>query len=32
MKRILVPATIGVSVARHLAWYLSHQVSGDSRA
>ena len=32
MKRLLLPAALGVSVARHLAWYLSYQVSGDSRA
>jgi len=31
MKRLLVPAVVGVSLARHLAWYLSYQVSGDSR-
>ena len=32
MKNLLVPAVLGVSVARHLAWYLSHQAFGDSRA
>ena len=32
VKRILVPAVLGVSAARHLAWYLSYQVSGSSRA
>jgi hypothetical protein len=32
MKRLLFPAALGVSAARHLAWYLSYQVSGDSRA
>jgi len=26
-----VPAVIGLSAARHLAWYLSYQVSGVSR-
>jgi len=31
MKRLLVPAVIGLSAARHLAWYLSYQVSGVSR-
>ena len=32
MKRLLVPALVGVSVARHVAWYVSYQVSGTSRA
>jgi hypothetical protein len=32
MKRLLVPAALGVTAARHLAWYLSYQVSGSSRA
>jgi hypothetical protein len=31
MKRLLVPAVLGVSAARHLAWYLSYQVNGASR-
>ena len=31
MKRLLVPATIGVNAARHLAWYVSYQVSGSAR-
>jgi len=32
MKRLLQPAVIGLTAARHLAWYLSYQVSGQSRA
>jgi hypothetical protein len=32
MKRLLAPATLGLSAARHLAWYLSYQVSGETRA
>jgi len=32
MKRLLVPAVLSVSVARHVAWYLSYQAFGDSRA
>ena len=31
MKRLLVPAAFGVNAARHLAWYLSYQVSGSAR-
>ena len=32
MRRLLVPVTLGVSAARHLAWYVSYQVSGEIRA
>ena len=31
MKRLLAPVTLGVSAARHLAWYVSYQVSGEAR-
>jgi hypothetical protein len=31
MRRILVPVTFGVNAARHLAWYVSYQVSGEAR-
>jgi hypothetical protein len=31
MKRLLAPATFGLVAARHLAWYLSYQVSGEAR-
>jgi hypothetical protein len=31
MKRLLVPVTLGVSAARHLAWYVSYQLSGEAR-
>lgn len=31
MKRFLVPAVLGLSAARHLAWYVSYQVSGEAR-
>jgi len=31
MKAFLVPALMGVSAAKHIAWYVSYQVSGDSR-
>jgi hypothetical protein len=31
MKRLLVPVSLGVSAARHLAWYVSYQVSGEAR-
>jgi hypothetical protein len=31
MKRILVPFNIGIGAARHLAWYVSYQVTGEAR-
>jgi hypothetical protein len=31
MRRLLVPVTLGVSAARHLAWYVSYQVNGETR-
>jgi hypothetical protein len=31
MKRLLTPWSIGFNAARHLAWYLSYQVSGEPR-
>jgi len=35
MRRLLghclVPAVAGVAAARHLAWYVSYQMSGDAR-
>ncbi len=32
MKRLLVPVTLGVSAARHLAWYVTYQVTGEPRS
>jgi hypothetical protein len=32
MKRILAPWSIGLTAARHLRWYLSYQISGETRA
>lgn len=32
MKRFLVPWSKGVSAARHLAWYLNYQISGETRS
>jgi hypothetical protein len=32
MKRLLVPVVLGVSAARHLAWYVSYQVTGEARS
>jgi len=32
MKRLLVPWALGVSAARHLAWYVSYQVTGEPRS
>lgn len=27
----LTPAVIGIGAVRHLAWYVSYQMSGDAR-
>jgi hypothetical protein len=32
MKRLLAPWTFANNAARHLVWYLSYQVSGETRA
>jgi hypothetical protein len=32
MKRLLAPLSIGVTAARHLAWYVSYQMSGETRS
>ena len=29
--RALGPAALGVACARHLAWYVSYQMSGEAR-
>ena len=31
MKRLFVPVSLGVSAARHIAWYVSYQVTGEAR-
>jgi len=31
MSRLLTPAVHGLNAARHLLWYVSYQVSGESR-
>jgi hypothetical protein len=31
MKRLLSPWHFGFDAARHLAWYVSYQVSGETR-
>lgn len=31
MKRLLIPLSFGVSAARHIAWYVSYQVNGETR-
>jgi hypothetical protein len=31
VKRILAPFNLGVDAARHLAWYVSYQVTGETR-
>jgi hypothetical protein len=32
MKRLLTPVTVGVSAAKHLRWFLSYQISGETRS
>jgi hypothetical protein len=31
MKRLLAPLTLGVGATRHLIWYLSYQITGETR-
>jgi hypothetical protein len=31
MKRLLAPLTAGVGATRHLIWYLSYQMTGETR-
>jgi hypothetical protein len=31
MKHLLAPVTMGLIAARHLAWYVNYQVSGQTR-
>jgi hypothetical protein len=31
MKQLLAPWSYGLTAARHLAWYLSYQVTGETR-
>jgi hypothetical protein len=31
VRRILVPFNLGIGAARHLAWYVSYQVTGETR-
>jgi hypothetical protein len=31
MKRLLAPWSLGIVAARHLAWYVSYQVNGETR-
>jgi hypothetical protein len=31
MKRLLAPLAVGVGAARHLIWYLSYQITGETR-
>ena len=31
VKRLLIPITVTVGAARHLAWYVSYQVTGEPR-
>ena len=31
MKRLIAPLTLGVGATRHLIWYLSYQITGETR-
>jgi hypothetical protein len=31
MKRLLAPLSLGVGATRHLIWYLSYQVTRETR-
>jgi hypothetical protein len=31
MKQLWAPWSYGLTAARHLAWYVSYQVTGDAR-
>jgi hypothetical protein len=31
VKAILAPINMGLGAARHLAWYVSYQVTGEAR-
>ena len=31
MKRLLTPLNVGVGATRHLIWYLSYQMTGETR-
>jgi len=31
MKRLLAPLTLGVGATRHLIWYLTYQITGETR-
>jgi hypothetical protein len=32
MKRLLTPWSAGVNAAKHIRWYLSYQISGETRS
>jgi hypothetical protein len=31
MKRLLAPLSVGVGATRHLIWYLTYQITGETR-
>jgi hypothetical protein len=31
LKRLILPLTVGVTAARHIAWYVTYQVTGEGR-
>jgi hypothetical protein len=31
MKRLLAPLAVGVGATRHLIWFLSYQITGETR-
>jgi hypothetical protein len=32
MKRLLAPITVGLDAARHIAWYVNYQMTGETRS
>ena len=31
MRRLLAPVSLSLNAARHLAWYVSYQATGEAR-
>jgi hypothetical protein len=32
MKRFLAPLNAGLDAARHIAWYVNYQITGETRS
>ena len=32
MKRLLTPFSVGLGAVRHVAWYVSYQMTGETRS